>query len=126
MDVDEAQEVEAGADASASLSIRSHGVLRVWPMPDRAGWRAAGEINLITRSAWEETLQQLTLRQERVCHLELSAVTFVDVHGVSVLAVTAQHLPAGRSIMLHRPPPTLPRVLDMFWPGLPAIEVVTR
>ncbi|GAA3779989.1 STAS domain-containing protein [Streptomyces phyllanthi] len=120
--MDEAQE----ADASAPFSTPSTGVLRVRPLPDRPGWRAVGEINLITRPAWEKTLRQLTVIDEKVCHLELSAVTFVDVGGASVLAAAAQGLPAGRRIMLHQPPAALGRLLDMFWPDLPAIEVVTR
>ncbi|PZT69556.1 hypothetical protein DN402_23805 [Streptomyces sp. SW4] len=60
---------------------------------------------------------------EDVYYLELSAVTFVDVAGAGELAIAAQRLPDGHRFVLHRPPPTLRRALDMFWPGLPAIEV---
>jgi anti-anti-sigma factor len=91
---------------------------------DRPGWQASGEISLITRPAWEQTLQQLALSDEEACHLELSAVTFMDVAGVSALAVAAQGLPQGRRIVLEEPPAALRRVLEMFWPDLPAVEVI--
>jgi anti-anti-sigma regulatory factor len=100
------------------------------PLRDRTGWRAVGEITSATCPAWELTLEQLTrrmtLREEIVCHLELSAVTFVDVAGASVLAGAAQDLSVERRIVIERPPATLPRLLDMFWPDLPVIEVVAR
>ncbi len=102
----------------------STGALRVSPLADRPGWQAAGEISLITRPAWEQTLHQFAMSDEEVFHLELSAVTFVDVAGVSALAVTAQGLPKGRRIVLEEPPAALRRVLDMFWPDLPTLEVV--
>ncbi|MDO0924802.1 STAS domain-containing protein [Streptomyces sp. TG1A-8] len=98
--------------------------LLVRPLANRPGWQACGEINLITRQAWEQTLHQLALSDEEACHLELSAVTFVDVAGVSALAVAAQGLPEGRRIVLEQPPAALRRVLDMFWPDLPTVEVI--
>ncbi|WP_432032927.1 STAS domain-containing protein [Streptomyces antibioticus] len=100
--------------------------LRVRPLPERAGWRAGGEITLASRPLWERTLHLLSVSPREVCRLELSAVTFVDLGGVSALAVTAQELPAGRRIVLDRPPAAMPRLLDMFWPGLQAIDVVAR
>ncbi|MFE4999276.1 STAS domain-containing protein [Streptomyces mirabilis] len=96
------------------------------PLSDRAGWRAVGEITSATCPAWERTLKQLTLRNESVCHLEMSAVTFVDVVGASALAVAAQDLPAGRRIVVEQPPATLRRLLEIFWPELSVIEVVAR
>ncbi|UIX33276.1 STAS domain-containing protein [Streptomyces sp. GQFP] len=103
--------------------------LLLCPLPDRAGWRAVGEVTSATCPAWEQALGQSTLRTEIVWHLEMSAVTFVDVAGVSALAMTAQDLPdlpAGRRIVVERPPATLRRLLEMFWPELSVIEVVTR
>ncbi|MFF1548018.1 STAS domain-containing protein [Streptomyces sp. NPDC058291] len=114
------------ADASPPSSAPPAGALRVHPLTDRPGWQAAGEISLTTRPAWEQTLHHLALSDEEACHLELSAVTFVDVAGVSALAMTAQGLPQGRRIVLEEPPATLRRVLDMFWPDLPAVEVMAR
>nr|WP_229695030.1 hypothetical protein [Streptomyces lacrimifluminis] len=118
------------ANASTSVAAPSGNALRLRPLPDRAGWRAVGEITSATRPAWEQTLERLTLRmtlgEEIVCHLEMSAVTFVDVAGASALAVAAQDLPAERRIVIERPPVTLPRLLEMFWPDLSVIEVVAR
>jgi anti-anti-sigma regulatory factor len=104
----------------------SAGALLLHPLPGRAGWRAVGEITAATCPAWEWTVRQLPLRKEIVCHLEMSAVTFVDVAGASALAVAAQDLPAGRRVVVERPPATLPRLLEMFWPDLSVIEVVAR
>jgi anti-anti-sigma regulatory factor len=114
------------ADPPDVSSSQSTGTLRVRPLADRTGWQAAGEISLATRPAWERALDRLALEDVEVCHLELSAVTFVDVAGVCALAVAAQGLPEGRRIMLEQPPAALGRVLDMFWPDLPGVEVVSR
>ncbi|WP_235882227.1 MULTISPECIES: STAS domain-containing protein [Streptomyces] len=105
---------------------RSVGTLEVRPLADRAGWQAAGEISLTTRSAWEQALCRMAQDDGEVYHLELSAVTFVDVAGVSALAAAARSLPEGRRIMLEQPPAAVGRVLDMFWPGLRGVEVVSR
>ncbi|MFD6289714.1 STAS domain-containing protein [Streptomyces sp. NPDC060205] len=107
-------------------SARSTGTLQVRPLADRSGWRAEGEVSLATRTAWERALDRLALEDVEVCHLELSAVTFVDVAGVSALAVAVQGLPEGRRIMIEQPPAAVRRVLDMFWPDLPGVEVVAR
>jgi len=102
------------------------GALRLLPLTDRPGWQAAGEVSLLTRPAWQQTLDRVARTDEETCHLELSAVTFVDVAGVSALAMTAQGLPRGRRIVLEEPPATLRRVLDLFWPDLLSVEVMGR
>ncbi|MFJ7146740.1 STAS domain-containing protein [Streptomyces sp. NPDC100445] len=76
-----------------------------------------------TRSVWQQALKQLVERRTDVLHMDLSRVRFVDVAGVTDLAVTAQCLPEGQRIVLHRPPPQLPHILELFWPGIAAIEV---
>ncbi|MFF1308722.1 STAS domain-containing protein [Streptomyces sp. NPDC058307] len=88
----------------------------------RSGIRARGEISALTRPSWERALTELAVQHERVSYVELSDVVFVDVAGVSALAITAMNLPGGRVVVEH-PPPQLPRVLEMFWPGLDRIEV---
>lgn len=93
------------------------------PLHGCCGVRAAGEIALATRPAWNRVLEQAVREGEHVYCLELSGVTFVDVAGVGALAAAAGRLDSGRRFLVHRPPPTLPRVLEMFWPGLPTIEV---
>ncbi|CAL9415235.1 hypothetical protein SUDANB58_01729 [Streptomyces sp. enrichment culture] len=97
--------------------------LTVFPLAGRAGVRAAGEVGLSTRDTWERALEQAVREGEDVYYLELSGVTFVDVAGVGALVAAARRLPAGGRLVLHRPPPAVQRVLEMFWPDQPAIEV---
>jgi anti-anti-sigma factor len=99
--------------------------LEVSLLPGRSGIRARGEISEVTRPRWEQALSELARRHEVVSYVELSDVTFVDVAGVTALAVTAMHLPDGR-VVVENPPPQLPRMLDMFWPSLRRIEVAPR
>ncbi|MFE9454720.1 STAS domain-containing protein [Streptomyces sp. NPDC006739] len=97
--------------------------LEVSPLPGgRCGIRARGEISALTRPSWEQALTELARRHAGVSYVELSEVVFVDVAGVSALAVTAMNLQGGRVVVEH-PPPQLPRVLELFWPGLDRIEV---
>jgi anti-anti-sigma regulatory factor len=98
-------------------------VLQINPLPDSSGLGAIGEISMNTRSVWQQALNQLAERRTDVLHVDLSRVRFVDVAGVTDLAVTAQRLPEGQRIVLHRPPPQLPRILEHFWPDIAAIEV---
>ncbi|WP_307037478.1 STAS domain-containing protein [Streptomyces canus] len=93
------------------------------PLPDgRSGIRARGEISALTRSSWEQALAELARRHAGVSYVELSDVAFVDVAGVTALAVTAMNLRDGRVVVEH-PPPQVPRVLELFWPDLDRIEV---
>lgn len=104
--------------------VPPHGaVLQIYPLPDSSGLGAIGEISMSTRSLWQQALKQLVERRTDVLHVDLSRVRFVDVAGVTDLAATAQRLPEGQRIVLHRPPAQLPRILELFWPGLAAIEV---
>ncbi|MEU1869882.1 anti-anti-sigma regulatory factor [Streptomyces ambofaciens] len=103
----------------------SGALLDVEPLPGRPGIRASGEINVSTRLSWENALTDLSRRHTDVSYVELSGVRFVDVAGVTALAVTALNLPVGR-VVVERPPPQLPRVLELFWPSLHRIEVAPR
>ncbi|WP_225821668.1 STAS domain-containing protein [Streptomyces naphthomycinicus] len=118
--------MDSSGEALTASPAQPAGALRVHPLTDRPGWQAIGEITLTAQRAWVQTLHQLVLRDEEACHLDLSAVTFVDVAGVSALAAAAQDLPQGRRIVLEDPPAVLRRVLHLFWPDLDAIEVVVR
>ncbi|MFF3907934.1 STAS domain-containing protein [Streptomyces sp. NPDC001848] len=93
------------------------------PLRDRAGLRVVGEISLTTQPVWERLLEELVGGDEPVCHLELSAVSFIDVRGVASLAAAAEALGEGRRIVLWRPPASLRRTLELFWPELSTIEV---
>ncbi|MCL7425546.1 STAS domain-containing protein [Streptomyces sp. YS415] len=99
--------------------------LEVSPLTGRSGIRARGEISALTRPAWEQALSDLARQHADVSYLELSDVVFIDVAGVTALAVTALNLPDGR-VVVEQPPPQLPSVLAMFWPGLNQIEVAPR
>ncbi|GAA3990737.1 STAS domain-containing protein [Streptomyces sp. NBC_01352] len=97
--------------------------LTVSPLVERSGLRVAGEVGLATHAVWERALERAVREDEEVYYLELSSVTFVDVAGAGALAAAAQQLRDGRRIVLDRPPDTLQRVLELFWPDLSAIEV---
>ncbi|MEV5309426.1 STAS domain-containing protein [Streptomyces sp. NPDC052610] len=96
--------------------------LTVSPLAERRGVRAAGEVGLTTHAIWERALHRAVRDGEGMCHLELAAVTFVDVAGAGALVAAAGRL-ADERMVLHRPPPALRRTLELFWPDLPAIEV---
>lgn len=111
------------AQSAAGSTPPSPVVLKTGPLLDRPGLRVAGEVSLATYSVWERLLEELAGRDEKVCHLELSAVTFVDVHGATALATIAQTMEDGRHIVLYQPPASLQRTLEVFWPDLPGLEV---
>ncbi|WP_436848022.1 STAS domain-containing protein [Streptomyces collinus] len=96
--------------------------LDVVPLTGRAGVRAAGEVSLPTRPVWESALERAVRDGGSVYYLELSALAFVDAAGAGALADAARRFGARR-LVLDRPPPVLPRMLGLLWPGLPAIEV---
>ena len=111
-----------GTRQAASQPLPAAG-LEGGPLRDRAGMRAAGEVSLATQPVWERLLEELVDGDEPVCHLELSAVTFIDVRGAASLAAAARTLGEGRRIVLWRPPASLRRTLELFWPELSMIEV---
>ncbi|CAM5510517.1 STAS domain-containing protein OS=Streptomyces tendae OX=1932 GN=GUR47_05475 PE=4 SV=1 [Streptomyces tendae] len=105
---------------------RSGALLDVGPLPGRPGIRASGEINVSTRFSWENAAHRtVPAAHGRVLRGAVPGVGFVDVAGVTALAVTALNLPVG-GVVVERPPPQLPRVLDLFWPSLHRIEVAPR
>ncbi|MCX5041219.1 MULTISPECIES: STAS domain-containing protein [Streptomyces] len=111
--------------AGGPARVRTGAVLDVGSLSGRPGIRAHGEIGVSTRLSWENALTELSRRHSEVSYVELSGVRFVDVAGVTALAVTAINLPGGRMVV-ERPPPQLPRLLDLFWPSLRRIEVTPR
>lgn len=100
--------------------------LRVAPLPGRTGLKLSGEVSLATRADWEGALERALRAGGRMYRLELSTVTFVDVAGAGALAAAAQTLQDGRRLVLHEPPHTLCRLLDLFWPDLRTLEVIAR
>ncbi|MET7472932.1 STAS domain-containing protein [Streptomyces sp. NPDC005648] len=107
--------------------------LTVFPLPGESGLRVGGEVGLATLPVWERALARAVHGADRVYRLELaayrlelSAVSFVDVAGADALVAAARSLDEGRRIVLQQPPPTLRRLLDLFWPGVPTIEMSPR
>ncbi len=117
--------MEATHDMGVSAQAPGEAALEVSPLAGRAGICVSGDISVVTRSSWEAALAELARRHTDVSYVELSGVGFVDVAGVSALAVTAMNLPGGRFVVEH-PPPQVPRVLELFWPALRGIEVAPR
>ncbi|MGV9245779.1 STAS domain-containing protein [Streptomyces sp. NPDC003710] len=97
--------------------------LEAHPLPERPGVRVVGEVTLDTRRAWQEALGRLAQHGGTPLHLELSEVAFIDVAGVTDLVTAVRSLPEGQRLVVHRPPPQMARVLDIFWPGEGRIEV---
>ncbi|MEU9981836.1 STAS domain-containing protein [Streptomyces sp. NPDC050856] len=104
------------------MDERPHSTLVVDRTAHPRGVRVSGEVYLDTRAEWDHALHRLALRDEDI-HMDLTGLTFVDVAGATSLAHAARNLPAGRRIVVRNPPPSLSRALDLFWPGLTAIEV---
>lgn len=118
-------DVSHGVDRTVPASSCGGAVLEIRSLSGRPGIRAAGEINVITRSFWEQGLEDLASAHRDVSFVELSDLMSIDVGGAAALAVTAQQLDTGR-IVVDRPPPELERILGLFWPDLPMIEVAGR
>jgi anti-anti-sigma regulatory factor len=85
----------------------------------------AGTLDSTTSAHMQNVLRPLLATGADV-HLDLSRLIFADVSGATVLATSAQRLPDSRRLVLERPPRQLRRIIDLFWPGLPCIHVVTR
>ncbi|MGW0608433.1 STAS domain-containing protein [Streptomyces sp. NPDC002644] len=111
----------AGAAAPANAAP----CLTVHRLPAGRGVRLAGEVGLTTRPVWTEVLADAAAAGGSAYVLDLAEVGFVDVAGAEALARTVERLDADRRLVLHDPPRTLKRVLEMYWPGLPGIEVPT-
>ncbi|MFC4884103.1 STAS domain-containing protein [Streptomyces beijiangensis] len=118
--------VPHGADHSPGEPKRTTALLAVHALQDRPGVRAVGEISLTTLIAWEQLLEKIASEPSHAFFLDLAAVSFIDVAGASALAVTAQNLGAGRRIVVGRPPFELERLMGLFWPDLPTIEMVAQ
>ncbi|MFG2500950.1 STAS domain-containing protein [Streptomyces sp. NPDC048441] len=118
--------VPFGVDRPAGEPRRTQALLKVYPLSDRPGVRAVGEISRPTLATWERALEQIAHQRSRAVYVDLAAVSFIDVAGASALAITAQGLEADQRIMVDRPPFELERLLDLFWPGLPTLEMVAQ
>lgn len=114
----------AGPVRVDAVAMRAVPRLDVYPLTERTGLRAAGEVSLPTRGVWEGALERAVRHGGTVYYLELSALIFVDVAGAGALADAGRRF-GDRRLVLDRPPPALIRTLELLWPGSPGIEVPT-
>ncbi|MER6735514.1 STAS domain-containing protein [Streptomyces puniciscabiei] len=121
----EGKSVDVPLETAGHCAAPSHrgAWLEVRPLLERPGVYAKGEVGVSTRPMWQEALRQLSQRSESCLYVEMSRLTFIDVAGVTDLAMTARSLSGDRLLVLEQPPPQVPRILDLFWSGLGGIEV---
>ncbi|MGW4620829.1 STAS domain-containing protein [Streptomyces sp. NPDC004592] len=88
--------MDVSVEAGHSVASWCGGIrLEVYPLMGRPGVRAIGEIGLDTRTAWREVLARLVRSSADRLHVDPSRVTFIDVAGVTDLAVAARSLSGG-------------------------------
>jgi anti-anti-sigma regulatory factor len=92
-------------------------------LPGRCGVRVAGEVDVTVRDSWRAMLAALADVDGDV-HLDLSALTFIDVQGVAELVELADGLGEERRMVLRQPPRVLQQVMNVLWPHAPRSIVV--
>ena len=107
------------------ISEETHAGLSIDALGDGNRLSVAGTLDANSSAHLENALRPMIATGDDV-HLDLSRLIFADVSGATVLATSAQRLPGGRRLVLERPPRQLRRIIDLFWPELPCIQVVTR
>ncbi|MFF3672891.1 STAS domain-containing protein [Streptomyces sp. NPDC002120] len=106
----------AGRGAAAPLTVL--------PLPGRPGARLSGSCDLDTRQALSAALGVVTGVPGPVVHLDLSAVAFLDTAAVAALVQASAALNGqGRRLLLHDPPYSLRKVVEMFPDECAALEV---
>ncbi|WP_330294290.1 STAS domain-containing protein [Streptomyces sp. NBC_00503] len=91
---------------------------------DRPGARLSGSCDLDSRQALRDALGVVTGIPGPVVHLDLSAVVFLDPAAVAALLKAASELNGqGRRLLLHDPPYSLRKVVEMFPDECAALEV---
>ncbi|MFJ7272408.1 STAS domain-containing protein [Streptomyces sp. NPDC099050] len=107
---------EAAACASAPLTAR--------PWQDRPGARLSGSCDLDTRQCMFAALGVVTAIPGPVVHLDLSAVVYLDTAAVAALVGASAALGGqGRRLLLHNPPYSFRKVVEMFPDECAALEV---
>ncbi|MGW6686215.1 STAS domain-containing protein [Streptomyces sp. NPDC054961] len=98
--------------------------LTAQPLQDRAGARLSGNCDLDTRQSLSAALGILAGVSGAVVHLDLSAVAFLDPAAVAALVQASAALNGqGRRLLLHDPPYSLRKVVEMFPDECAALEV---
>ncbi|MFD6225758.1 STAS domain-containing protein [Streptomyces sp. NPDC060232] len=98
--------------------------LTALPLRGRSGVRLSGSCDLDTRQALSSVLSVVAGMPGAVVHLDLSTVPFFDAASVAALVRTSAALSdQGRRLLLHDPPYSLRRVVEMFPDECAALEV---
>ncbi|CAM5317701.1 hypothetical protein SAVIM338S_00709 [Streptomyces avidinii] len=119
----------AGADAPVRRAQARTGTcapapLTALPLQDRAGARLSGSCDLDTRQSLSTALRVVSGIPGPVVHLDLSAVVFLDAAAVAALVQASAALHGqGRRLLLHDPPYSLRKVVEMFPDECAALEV---
>ncbi|MFD9307112.1 STAS domain-containing protein [Streptomyces sp. NPDC060048] len=114
-----------GADAVVRCpGAGTGGTLTALLLQDRPGARLSGSGDLDSRQALSAALGVVTGIPGPVVHLDLSAVSFLDTAAVAELVRAADALNRqGRCLLLHHPPYSLRKVVEMFPDECAALEV---
>ncbi|MET9887315.1 STAS domain-containing protein [Streptomyces sp. NPDC006430] len=103
---------------------RSVPALTALPLRDRPGTRLSGSCDLDTRQVLSAALGVVARIPGPVVHLDLSAVAFLDAAAVAALVQASTTLNGqGRRLLLHHPPYSLRKVVEMFPDECAALEV---
>ncbi|MFI1453048.1 STAS domain-containing protein [Streptomyces roseus] len=94
------------------------------PLGDRPGTLLQGSCDFDTRPILSAALGVVTRTPGPVVHLDLSGVSFLDADAVGALVrVNATFTGQGRRLVLHHPPYSLRKVVEMFPDECAALEV---
>ncbi|MGW6983802.1 STAS domain-containing protein [Streptomyces sp. NPDC054932] len=105
-----------GTGAAPTLTAR--------PLRDRPGALLSGDCDLDTRPILNAALGVVTRIPGPVVHLDLSSVAFLDAAAVAALVqANATVAGQGRRLLLHHPPYSLRKVVEMFPEECAALEV---
>ncbi|KPI02662.1 STAS domain-containing protein [Streptomyces sp. NPDC086989] len=98
--------------------------LTAQPLRDRPGALLHGSCDLDTRPILSAALGVVTRIPGPVVHLDLSGVAFLDASAVAALVqANATVAGQGRRLLLHHPPYSLRKVVEMFPDECAALEV---
>ncbi|WP_405497281.1 STAS domain-containing protein [Streptomyces sp. NBC_00096] len=114
-------DVRCGRGCTAAVAGTA---LTARPLGDRPGTRLSGSCDLDSRQELCDALGVMTGIPGPVLHLDLSAVVFLDTAAVAALVGTSAALNGqGRRLLLHDPPYSLRKVVEMFPDECAALEV---
>ncbi|GAA2155107.1 hypothetical protein GCM10009760_54760 [Kitasatospora kazusensis] len=96
-------------------SLQSVPALHVTPLHEGPGARLVGHADLDSRPDLTVALGALVRLPGAAVHLDLTGTDFLDVDALAQLVRTAGILRSeGRRLVLHQPPPSLLRAVEMF------------